>query len=173
MIAPVILFFLMLSLPESPRWHLLKARRLERYESVSPLRIERHYEAALNALRRLRRTKLQAGRDLFLIDAWLRMRESEEQSHNSEVTHTGRGVTQLFRRVWLRNTLNLFRDPRCRRAMTAGLIVMSLQQLCGVNVLAYYSSPVFKDSLPDLLSDKEKDNTALRVCVPMGNISFF
>ena len=26
---------------------------------------------------------------------------------------------------------------------------MALQQLCGVNVLAYYSSPVFKDSLPN------------------------
>ena len=58
--------------------------------------------------------------------------------------------------------------------MTAGLSVMALQQLCGVNVLAYYSSPVFKDSLPDSLVlkgsgynktviDTEKNQVALGV----------
>ena len=40
--------------------------------------------------------------------------------------------------------------------MTAGLIVMALQQVCGVNVHAYYSSSVFKASqtFTSLLKDK-------------------
>ena len=46
--------------------------------------------------------------------------------------------------------------------MTAGLVVMLFQQLCGVNVYAYYSSPVFKDSLISQ-PDNSKDQVALGV----------
>ena len=40
--------------------------------------------------------------------------------------------------------------------MTAGLVVMLFQQLCGVNVFAYYSSPVFKDSLESHINSKNQ-----------------
>ncbi|KAG8533415.1 uncharacterized protein KY384_002198 [Bacidia gigantensis] len=149
-----------MALPESPRWHLLKARRLERRPQPDSLRIERHYEAAFHALRQLRQTKLQAARDLFLIDAWLRMEEISEESYNPEANRD-RGFSRLPWRPWRENILELFRQARCRRAITAGLIVMSLQQLCGVNVLAYYSSSVFWDSLDK--ATVGKDNTALSV----------
>ncbi|KAJ5641764.1 hypothetical protein N7490_005764 [Penicillium lividum] len=36
--------------------------------------------------------------------------------------------------------------PRNRRAMIASQIVMFMQQLCGVNVIAYYSSAIFMDA---------------------------
>ena len=183
MVVPVILFFLMMALPESPRWHLLKARRLERKENrlrierhyeawkANRLRIERHYEAAFQALRQLRTLKVQAARDMFHIDAWIAMVERPMGSRSSGAADSGKGLAHGPWKAWLRNTLELSRDDRCRRAMTAGLIVMSLQQLCGVNVLAYYSSSVFKDSLHDCngenMCDLGENKIALKVCLTM------
>jgi MFS family permease len=40
----------------------------------------------------------------------------------------------------------LFSVPRNRRAMQASQIVMFMQQFCGVNVIAYYSSRIFLDA---------------------------
>ena len=162
MVAPAILFFCMMSLPESPRWHLLQARRLERRERPDRLRIERHYQYAFNALCKLRRTKLQAGRDLFLIDAWLTKEYSQTLWYDSRPENTNKRFSRAMREAWMRHKA-LFLVPRCRRAMTAGLIVMTLQQLCGVNVFAYYSSPVFKDSLPSGLSQDDMNELALKV----------
>ena len=143
----------MMSLPESPRWHLLNAGRLERQSSLkNRLKIEKQYEHAFYALRTLRHTKIQAARDLFYIDAWLRRTQLHEVPHDQRKTQT----STLFQ-----NTLALCRHPRCRRAMTAGLVVMLFQQLCGVNVYAYYSSPVFRDSLES--QSKSKDQVALGV----------
>lgn len=42
--------------------------------------------------------------------------------------------------------LELFTIPRNRRASLACFIVMFMQQFCGVNVIAYYSSNVFAQS---------------------------
>lgn len=42
--------------------------------------------------------------------------------------------------------LELFTVPRNRRAALGSFIVMFMQQFCGVNVIAYYSSTVFKQS---------------------------
>lgn len=45
-----------------------------------------------------------------------------------------RGHNKLF---------ELFTVPRNRRAMQGSQIVMFMQQFCGVNVIAYYSSVIF------------------------------
>ncbi|KAL8791325.1 MAG: hypothetical protein Q9195_005944 [Heterodermia aff. obscurata] len=92
MVVPIVLFFLMMALPESPRWHILKARRLQRQEQQkNRLKIERHYEAAFQALRQLRNSKVQAARDLFHIDAWIIMiddqRTAASSSTNGEIWH--------------------------------------------------------------------------------------
>ena len=165
MVAPVLLFFLMMSLPESPRWHLLKARRLERkHRPGNRLEIEKQYERAFYALRTLRHTKIQAARDLFYIDSWLRLEQPPDSLQELADDRAGIGLVQLPWKLWFQNTQSLYREPRCRRAMIAGLIVMALQQLCGVNVLAYYSSPVFYDSLPDTTTvGLQKDEIALGV----------
>ena len=42
--------------------------------------------------------------------------------------------------------LQLFTVPRNRRAALASTIVMFMQQFCGVNVIAYYSSNIFSQS---------------------------
>ncbi|CUS11763.1 unnamed protein product [Tuber aestivum] len=81
-----------------------------------------NYKSAFNSLIRLRHSEVQAARDLIYIDVLL---EAEKQISNR------------------RNRLvELFTIPRNRRALQASLIVMIMQQLCGVNVLAYYSSDV-------------------------------
>lgn len=40
----------------------------------------------------------------------------------------------------------LFTVPRNRRAALASFIVMFMQQFCGVNAIAYYSSNIFKQA---------------------------
>ena len=143
-----------MSLPESPRWHLLKASRLEkrlenRNRPGDRLRIERQYLKAFITLCTLRHTTIQAARDLIYIDAWLRVKPLHGASYDLKEHRNRTGHESVaWLRNWFPNTLELLQQPRCRRAMSAGLIVLALQQLCGVNILAYYSSSVFKDSLP-------------------------
>lgn len=72
------------------------------------------YEKAFMALRSLRNSKVQAARDLFLMDHLLA--EEDQIMHEQ-------------RRFW-----ELFELGRCRRALTASVITMFLQQMCGVNV---------------------------------------
>ncbi|TFY58958.1 hypothetical protein EVG20_g7967 [Dentipellis fragilis] len=93
--------------PESPRWLMSKGR----------------YDKAYDSLARLRRSPLQAARDLYYIHVCL---EAEAE------------LTQNRNRFF-----ELFTVPRNRRATLASLIVMFLQQFCGVNVIAYYSSTIF------------------------------
>ncbi|OJT05084.1 Major myo-inositol transporter IolT [Trametes pubescens] len=93
--------------PESPRWLIGKGR----------------YDKAFESLLRLRKSKLQAARDLYYIHVLL---ETERE------IQTGRS---LF--------LELFTVPRNRRATLASTIVMFMQQFCGINVIAYYSSNIF------------------------------
>ncbi|KAI0737526.1 hypothetical protein C8Q80DRAFT_1115079 [Daedaleopsis nitida] len=93
--------------PESPRWLISKGR----------------YDKAYESIRRLRRSSIQAARDLYYIHVLLEA-ETEIQ--------TGRNLL-----------LEMFKVPRNRRATLASTIVMFMQQFCGVNVIAYYSSNIF------------------------------
>ncbi|CAZ85640.1 unnamed protein product [Tuber melanosporum] len=88
-----------------------------------------NYESAFRSLIRLRHSKIQAARDLIYIDVLL---EAEKRISNR------------------RNRLvEVFTVPRNRHALQASLTVMIMQQFCGVNVLAYYSSEVLKGSKTD------------------------
>ncbi|OMP89288.1 putative polyol transporter 1 [Diplodia seriata] len=123
MILPLFVMAYVYTVPESPRWLLQRA-----HETTDEKLKKKRYQAAWASLCRLRHTKLQAARDLFLIHHQLK--------NENEVFKPQRGVKQLF------GLKQLF-ESRSRRALQASLIVMFLQQFCGVNVHVYYSVSVF------------------------------
>lgn len=82
---------------------------------------------AYNSILRLRYEKVQAARDLFYMDALLQVeRETTNIEHGK------------FREI--------FTVRRNRNAAIASEIVMYMQQFCGVNAIAYYSTQIFIDS---------------------------
>ncbi|KAG6011854.1 hypothetical protein E4U43_008075 [Claviceps pusilla] len=124
--------------PESPRWYLKKKK----------------YAKAWRSLLRLRNTPLQAARDLFYIHCLLE--QEETLIHESGLKVSG-GVFTRF--------VELFTIPRVRRATWASGIVMIAQQMCGINIIAFYSSTIFKQSGID-------DYTALWASFGFGLINF-
>ncbi|CAG8957526.1 hypothetical protein HYFRA_00010392 [Hymenoscyphus fraxineus] len=79
---------------------------------------------AFESMCRLRYNKVQAARDIFYMHTLL---EAEKE-------------TMILGQSKVKE---IFTVPRNRRAMQASEIVMFMQQFCGVNVIAYYSSEIF------------------------------
>ncbi|KAH6683384.1 putative polyol transporter 5 [Halenospora varia] len=105
--------------PESPRWYMSKNKVPQAYK----------------ALLRLRNSPLQAARDLYFIQAQLVYEEALlEESGLSKTSN-------MFTRM-----VELFTIPRLRRAVQASGVVMIAQQMCGINIIAFYSSTIFKQS---------------------------
>lgn len=105
--------------PESPRWCLKK----------------RKYRQAYNSLIRLRNSPLQAARDLYFVYAQLQYEDAllEEKG----LSKNGNMFTRF---------VELFTIPRIRRATQASGIVMIGQQMCGINIISFYSSTIFKNA---------------------------
>ena len=70
---------------------------------------------------------MQAARDLYYIYAQI----NEEK----EIIGRSNYVSRFF---------ELFTIPRVRRATLASFVVMLAQQMCGINIIAFYSSTIFK-----------------------------
>ncbi|XP_006455907.1 hypothetical protein AGABI2DRAFT_195216 [Agaricus bisporus var. bisporus H97] len=87
------------------------------------------YQDAFKSFLRLRNTELQAAKDLFYVHRQL----IEERSALKGSTYLGR-------------FFDLFTVPRLRRATLASWVVMIAQQMCGINIIAFYSSTIFKES---------------------------
>ncbi|PFH56912.1 hypothetical protein XA68_15766 [Ophiocordyceps unilateralis] len=87
------------------------------------------YADAMASLLRLRNSPVQAARDLYYIHVQLQV-EREFIVHGNYV---GRFI-------------ELFTIPRVRRATLASFVVMIAQQMCGINIIAFYSSSVFEDA---------------------------
>ncbi|KAK9458184.1 hypothetical protein V1511DRAFT_491971 [Dipodascopsis uninucleata] len=81
---------------------------------------------AFKSMCRLRQSKLQAARDLYYMHILLEQERLLKRGHN--------------------RIIEMFTIPRNRRAALASWIVMFMQQFCGVNVIAYYSSVIFRRS---------------------------
>ncbi|KAJ5239427.1 hypothetical protein N7468_004046 [Penicillium chermesinum] len=77
----------------------------------------------------LRPTELQAARDLYYAYIGVELEREINKGKN-----------------FFSMALELFTIPRNRRATWASWIVMFMQQFCGVNVIAYYSTTIFQDS---------------------------
>lgn len=84
------------------------------------------YKAAYASFKRLRNSELQAARDLYYVHRQLQ----EERGVASGASYISR-FTELF-------TI-----PRIRRATLASFVVMIAQQMCGINIIAFYSSTIF------------------------------
>jgi len=89
---------------------------------------DRYHEAYVS-FKRLRNTELQSARDLFYVHRQLQ----EEYAITSDSNY----ITRF---------LELFTIPRVRRATLASFVVMIAQQLCGINIIAFYSSSIFADA---------------------------
>ncbi|KDQ21959.1 hypothetical protein BOTBODRAFT_26364 [Botryobasidium botryosum FD-172 SS1] len=83
------------------------------------------YRDAYQGFARFRYNDVQAARDLYYAHILL---EEEKKLDR------GAGF------------LDLFRVPRNRRAALASFILMFMQQFCGVNAIAYYSSTIFQQA---------------------------
>lgn len=88
-----------------------------------------NFAKAYKSLLRLRNNPLQAARDLYYINAQLEI-EAEIIGRNNYVTRF----------------IQLFTIPRVRRATLASFTVMIAQQMCGINIIAFYSSTVFSQA---------------------------
>ncbi|KAL9009420.1 MAG: hypothetical protein Q9173_005550 [Seirophora scorigena] len=114
MVLPLVAVAYVYTLPESPRWLLSKARQGK----------TERYEAAFSALCRLRHTRLQAARDLFLMHHLLDNEEHIKQNH------------QIFFELWS--------VPRNRRALVASLILMFFQASMGFGIINFlFAIPAF------------------------------
>ncbi|QPG94048.1 hypothetical protein C2857_004309 [Epichloe festucae Fl1] len=87
------------------------------------------YQEAWKSLMVLRRDPIQVARDLYYISAQLEI----EQSLIGHTNYVSR-FTQLF-------TI-----PRVRRANLAAFVVMIAQQMCGINIIAFYSTTIFEQA---------------------------
>lgn len=87
------------------------------------------YVKAWASLVRLRNHEIQVARDLYNIHAALDL--------EAHVIAKSTYVVRFF---------ELFTIPRVRRATLAAFTVMIAQQMCGINIIAFYSSTVFEDA---------------------------
>lgn len=87
------------------------------------------YTEAYASFKRLRNSELQAARDMYYIHRQL-VAEREVLSGSTFVNRF----------------IDLFTVPRIRRATLASFVVMIAQQMCGINIIAFYSSTIFANA---------------------------
>ncbi|KAK1221071.1 hypothetical protein PQX77_016118 [Marasmius sp. AFHP31] len=87
------------------------------------------YQDAFVSFKRLRNSELQAARDMYYVHRQL-LEEYEALGGNN-----------YFSRF-----LELFTVPRLRRATLASFVVMIAQQMCGINIVVFYSSTIFVEA---------------------------
>ncbi|KAK1750423.1 hypothetical protein QBC47DRAFT_464908 [Echria macrotheca] len=87
------------------------------------------YVDAWNAMLKLRSHPLQVARDIFYIHSQLEIEDA-----------------LLRNSTYSKRLVELFTIPRVRRATVAAFTVMIAQQMCGINIIAFYSTTVFKES---------------------------
>jgi len=87
------------------------------------------FSDAYTSFKRLRNSELQAARDLYFV-----YRQLEEEK------------AALASSTFVSRFIDLFTVPRIRRATLASYVVMIAQQMCGINIIAFYSSTIFLEA---------------------------
>jgi len=128
MLPAVVVICLVFLVPESPRWYMSKGRHYKAYESMC----------------RLRHNNIQAARDVFHMHVSLEAeREAGTQRGNpvKELISIPRNRRALIGSEIVRNKPGFcVRRPTDKQRFSQ---VMFMQQFCGVNIIAYYSSAIF------------------------------
>jgi len=106
------------------------------------------HEKAYKSLLKLRNHPLQAARDLYYISTQIEI-EAEIVGESTYISRFGQ----------------LFTIPRVRRATLASFVVMIAQQMCGINIMAFYSSSIFREG-------GASDFTALLGSFGFGAVNF-
>ena len=95
---------------------------------------KRKYAQAYNSFLQLRNTPFQAARDLYYTHVLLVQEDILIQEAGLSPK------SNFFTRF-----IELFTIPRIRRATLAAFIAMISQQMCGINIIAFYSATIFKE----------------------------
>lgn len=85
------------------------------------------YDLAYYSLAKLRNTELQAAREIYSLYLQRPTKVNVDSSYLQQISE-------------------LFTIPRIRRATLAAYTVMISQQLCGINIISFYSSTIFADA---------------------------
>ncbi|KAL8691783.1 MAG: hypothetical protein Q9224_004096 [Gallowayella concinna] len=132
---------------ESPRWLIKKQRYAEAYIGLS----------------RLRGSPLLAARDLVFIWTQLRVETILFMRTNKDIIDLEHRIPyldpQVYRREigllgYGRRISQLFTIPRARRATIASFLVMTAQQMTGINIFAFLAATLFESGKPN--PDKSK-----------------
>lgn len=145
---------------ESPRWLIKKER----------------YDKAFIVLSRLRGNPLLAARDLVFIWAQFQVETTLFRRTNEDVIDLENRIPYLDPQVYkreiglvgyARRITQLFTIPRVRRATLASFVVMTAQQLTGINVFAFLASSLFASG-PGI-----PDTKSLRLFFGFGIVNFW
>ncbi|RMY12355.1 hypothetical protein D0867_07791 [Hortaea werneckii] len=133
----------------------------------------------LNTLVLLRGHSILAAKELFYVHCQMEVEKHAYLKKDPEASSRAGSSTRQMktfrgRPTYLTKLGQLFVVPRIRRAMMAAVVCMISQQLCGVNVLAFYSSTIFYNANNEkcATTDKEIDMTALWLSWGIG-LSYF
>ncbi|KAH8127443.1 hypothetical protein FP744_10004338 [Trichoderma asperellum] len=114
--------------PESPRYHLTRGPNYD-------------VKKAFISMTKLRNTELQALRDMYLVYKSL---ENESMSLGNLDANAFRSPGFFWViRDFLRQYMQLFQQRRLYNALISASTVNLAQQLCGINVMAFYSGFLF------------------------------
>ncbi|KAJ9636165.1 hypothetical protein H2204_005437 [Knufia peltigerae] len=115
-IPTVPLVILLYICPESPAWCIKHGQR---------------YRLAFGNLCKFRNSELQAAKEIY----------ATYLQHHVKAKVGNAEVVSFFARI-----SELFTIPRIRRATTGSYVAMLSQQLCGINIIAFYSSTIFSQA---------------------------
>ncbi|KAH6877199.1 hypothetical protein B0T10DRAFT_610163 [Thelonectria olida] len=161
-IASIILLLALIVCPESPRWYM---RRGPNYNPQN----------AYTILKSLRKCELIAMRDIYLLHKSIEQEYLQAQGEQLSTRDFAR-----YMRVDKYNSFSnffqqyreLFSRLRLRNALISSSIVALAQQLCGINILAFYSGTLFVQILSGGHDRDQITRLAMYFSIGFGAINF-